>query len=61
MNTTKKYTAEQIYEALKDEFKFVGADGYIKFNLRDFHITVEQNNVKGNILEEWLANVMNDK
>lgn len=61
MNTTKKYTAEQIYEALKDEFKFVGADGYIKFNLRDFHITVEQNNVIGNILEEWLAKWMNDK
>lgn len=35
MNTTKKYTAEQIYEALKDEFKFVGADGYIKPQIRN--------------------------
>lgn len=61
MDTIIKYTAEQIYEALKDEFKFVGADGYIKFNLRDFNITVEQNNVVGNILEEWLAKWMNDK
>lgn len=56
-----KVTAEQIYSALKDEFKFVGADGFIKFNLRDFDIVVEQNNVVGNILEEWLAKWMDNK
>ncbi len=56
-----KVTAEEIYTALKDEFCFVGSDGYIKFNLRDFDIVVEQNNVVGNILEEWLAKWLNDK
>ena len=61
METTKKYTAEQIFKILKDEFKIVGADGYIKFNLREYDITVEQNNVVGNILEEWLAKWLNSK
>ena len=31
-----------------------GATGSVRFNLRDFGITVEQNNIIGNILEEWL-------
>lgn len=50
-----KLTAEEIYHKLKSDFKFIGADGYIRFNLRDYDIVVEQNNVVGNILEEWLA------
>ena len=50
-----KLTAEEIYHKLKNDFKFIGADGYIRFNLRDYDIVVEQNNVVGNILEEWLA------
>lgn len=56
-----KVTAEQIYKALKDDFKFTGANGYITFKLRDFGINVEQNNVVGNILEEWLAKWLNSK
>lgn len=54
-NLTQKVTADEIYKSLKDDFNFISADGYIKFNLRDFDIIVEQNNVVGNILEEWLA------
>lgn len=50
-----KVTSEEIYRSLKEDFKFVGADGSIRFNLRDYDIIVEQNNVVGNILEEWLA------
>lgn len=47
--------AEQVFNALNDDFNFEGAEGSLKFNLRDYEIIVEQNNVVGNILEEWLA------
>ena len=50
-----KVSAEQLFDILKNEFHFIGADGYIRFNLRSYDIIVEQNNVVGNILEEWLA------
>ncbi len=56
-----KVTAEEVYSALKEEFKFVGSNGYIEFNLRDYYIVVEQNNVVGNILEEWLAKWLDSK
>ncbi|MCQ2198262.1 MAG: NgoBV family restriction endonuclease [Paludibacteraceae bacterium] len=57
----QKVTAEEIFDALRNEFTFVGTEGYIKFNLRDFDIVVEQNNVVGNILEEWLAKWFTEK
>lgn len=47
--------AERVFHTLDEEFKFKGAEGRISFYLGDFKITVEQNNVVGNILEEWLA------
>lgn len=53
--------AEEIYRMLKEEFGFVNATGMLKFNLRDFAITVEQNNVVGNILEEWVGKWMTSK
>lgn len=53
--------ADRIYHALLEDFGFEGASGSIRFNLKDFDITVEQNNIVGNILEEWLAKWMNDK
>ena len=56
-----KVTAEEIYEALKNDFGFVNSNGYITFNLKDFRIIVEQNNVVGNIIEEWLAKWMAEK
>lgn len=56
-----KVTAEKVYSALKDEFKIVGAEGCVKFNLRDFDIIVESNDVVGNILEDWLAKWMVNK
>lgn len=56
-----KITAVQLYDALKNDFGFVNAQGEIKFNLKNFTIIVEQNNVVGNILEEWLAKWMKSK
>lgn len=53
-----KITAQELYQRLKDEFNLVGAEGSIRFNLRNSRIVVEQNNVVGNILEEWLAKWM---
>lgn len=46
--------ADRLYHALQEDFGFGGATGSIQFNLKDYQITVEQNNVVGNILEEWL-------
>lgn len=56
-----KVTAEDIYNALMDEFHIVNAEGEITFRLNDFNIIVEQNNVVGNIIEEWLAKWFNEK
>ena len=46
--------SEKLYNALEEDFGIEGAKGSVKFNLKDFGITVEQNNIIGNILEEWL-------
>lgn len=56
-----KVTAEQIYEELVNDFKIKSATGSIQFHLNDFGITVKQNNVVGNILEEWLAGWLTHK
>lgn len=53
--------ADKLYIALQNNFGFEGASGTIKFNLKDYQITVEQNNVVGNILEEWLDKWMTEQ
>ena len=53
--------AEKVYQLLKEDFGFVDATGSVNFNLKDFSIRVEQNNIVGNILEEWLAKWMDAK
>lgn len=50
--------AERLYLALRDEFGFKDAKGQVSFQLKDFRITVKQNNIVGNIIEEWLDNWM---
>lgn len=50
--------AEQVYKMLMDDFGFKDATGRITFTLKDIGITVNQNNVVGNILEEWLEKWM---
>ena len=57
----KKLTAEEIFLALQQNFEIIEATGEITFKLRDYPITVEQNNVVGNILEEWLAKWLNSQ
>ena len=47
--------SENLYKALVEDFGMEGATGSVRFNLRDFGITVEQNNIVGNILEEWCS------
>ena len=56
MNTT-----DYLYKALQEDFGFEGATGSITFNLKDYEITVEQKNVVGNILEEWIDKWMTHK
>lgn len=53
--------SESLYKALVEDFGMEGATGSVRFNLRDFGITVEQNNIVGNILEEWLDKWMTSK
>lgn len=53
--------AERVYNALIDDFGIEGAKGDVRFRLRDFGITVEQNNIIGNILEEWLDKWMTSR
>ena len=53
--------SEKLYKALVEDFGFEGATGSIRFNLKDFDITVEQNNIVVNILEEWLDKWMKSK
>lgn len=52
------FTAEEIYDKLRDDFGLNGAEGSVRFSLGDFKIKVEQNNIIGNILEEWLGKWM---
>lgn len=54
-------TSEIIYNALVKDFGIEGAKGMVRFNLSDFGIIVEQNNIIGNILEEWLDKWMTSK
>lgn len=56
-----KVSAEDIYNALINDFGFINAEGEITFRLNDFNIIVEQNNVVGNIIEEWLAKWFDSK
>ena len=53
--------SERLYKALVEDFGIEGAQGMVKFQLRDFGITVNQNNIIGNILEEWLDKWMTSK
>lgn len=54
-------SALSIYNQLRDDFRLKDAKGSITFKLRDFSINVRQNNVVGNILEEWLADWMTSR
>lgn len=55
----KKATSEQVFEKLQKQLK-KNCNGAIKFELSDFEIIVKQNNVVGNILEEWLDKWMTE-
>lgn len=55
-----KYSAQQVFDKLQKQLKKNNV-GKITFNLSDFPITVQQNNVVGNILEEWLDKWMTQK
>ena len=46
--------AQHIYAKLINDFGFKGSIGEIIFTLKDISLVVSQNNVVGNILEEWL-------
>lgn len=60
-NHRNPVSAEDIYNALVNEYQIINAKGYIHFTLKDYDIIVKQNNVVGNIIEEWLANWFDSK
>lgn len=47
-------SAQQIYDKLLNDFDILHAVGSISFSLNDISICVKENDVVGNILEEWL-------
>ena len=53
--------AKKLYKALLNDFGMEGAKGMVRFKLKEFGIVVEQNNIIGNILEEWLDKWMTEK
>ena len=53
--------AEKLYHILMNEHDFRNAKGSIKFILKDHEILVKQNNIVGNLIEEWLASWMQSK
>ena len=53
--------ADRIFKLLKEDFGLDGATGSVQFKLKDFGIVVEQNNIIGNIIEEWLGKWLNSK
>lgn len=57
---TPSSKAEEVYQKLMNEFGFKNATGEISFTLKDISIVVNQPNVVGNILEEWLAKWMEE-
>ena len=46
--------SEELYLKLMEDFGFRNSKGQITFTLKDLSIIVNQRNVVGNILEEWL-------
>ena len=52
--------AEELYKKLMVDFGFKDSTGEIIFTLKDIAIVVSQNNVVGNILEEWLDKWMTE-
>jgi NgoBV restriction endonuclease len=52
--------ARLIYQKLMEDFDIKNAKGQITFNLNDISIIVRQNDVVGNILEEWVAKWMTE-
>ncbi|MCM1076493.1 MAG: NgoBV family restriction endonuclease [Bacteroides sp.] len=52
--------AQQLYMKLMEDFGFRNSTGQITFTLKDIAIVVNQNNVVGNILEEWLDKWMEE-
>ena len=47
-------TAQEIYDKLMNEDRITDLNGYIKFNLGDYVMTVKSKDVVGSILEGWL-------
>lgn len=52
--------AQELYNKLMVDFGFKDSTGEITFTLKDITIVVNQNNVVGNILEEWLDRWMTE-
>lgn len=52
--------AQEVYNKLMVDFGFKDSTGEITFTLKDIAIIVNQNNVVGNILEEWLDKWMTE-
>jgi hypothetical protein len=53
-----KYSAQQLYDNLVNEYQIIGQSGIINFTLKDFTIAIESKDSVGNLLQEWLIQWM---
>lgn len=49
-----KFTAEQLYKKLVEDYKLIGETGNIKFTVKDLSILIQTKDTVGNLLQEWL-------
>lgn len=49
-----KYTAQQLFDKLVNEYKIIGESGGIKFQIKDLSISIQSKDSVGNLIQEWL-------
>jgi hypothetical protein len=53
-----KYSAQQLFDNLINDYHLIGQSGVINFTLKDFTIAIESKDSVGNLLQEWLIQWM---
>jgi len=49
-----KYTAQDLYDKLVNNYKIIGETGSIKFTVKDLSILIKTKDSVGNLIQEWL-------
>lgn len=49
-----KFTAEELYDKLVNDYEIIGKTGGINFTLKDISVSIKTKDSVGNLLQEWL-------